>query len=82
MKRRTRRQWKPTRQGLITALGLINAAFVFLSTSAPELEMPSLVIKWLGAIAVVALIWRGMLEQEARDEARRLPPPKEPPDAP
>jgi hypothetical protein len=78
MPRRTRRKWKPTVQGGITTLGIVNAAAVLIGSSAADLGVPATVAKWVLLMGAVALIWKGMLEEDAREEARRLPPPKEP----
>jgi hypothetical protein len=78
MSRRPRRKWKPTVQGWITALGLINAAAVLIGSSATDLGVPGTVAKWVLLMGAVALIWKGMLEEDARQEAlRKVPPPKE-----
>lgn len=80
MSRRPRRKWKPTVQGWITALGLANATAVLIGSSAVDLGIPATVAKWVLLVGAVALIWKGMLEEDARQEALRKMPPKEPND--
>jgi hypothetical protein len=41
------------------------------------LGLPDTAGKWFLLIGAVALIWRGMFEEEARQEALHKPPPRE-----
>jgi hypothetical protein len=77
--RRNRRpKWKPTAQGWITTLGLLNATAILIGSAAADLGVPATVGKWVLLMGAVALIWKGMLEENARQEALRKTPPKEP----
>ena len=71
---RRRQPWKPRRQAWSTALGLANALALLLAGTA-GLGIPDQVIRWIAFAGAFALIVRGVLEQEAQQEALRTKPP-------